>query len=79
MDELNKNNLLSPKEAADILGVKEETLTMWEETHRYNLPSVKIGWQTLYRFGDILDLADKIKATQSLKAANDNNHLVSVR
>lgn len=45
--------LLSPAEAAEILGVKVDTLTVWRCTKRYNLPWVKVGRSPKYRPEDI--------------------------
>jgi len=41
------------KEAADILGIREETLAVWRCTKRYPLPYVKIGRKVFYRGGDL--------------------------
>jgi len=47
------NKLLTRKQAADFLGVKETTLAVWKCTGRYNLPSVKIGRLVKYRVSDL--------------------------
>ncbi|WP_206486447.1 helix-turn-helix domain-containing protein [Thalassotalea sp. G2M2-11] len=47
------NNLLTPKQAADILGVTIGTLAVWRCTARYPLPFVKIGRRVKYRLNDI--------------------------
>jgi len=41
--------LLSRKEAADYLGVTEQTLAIWKCTGRYNLAYVKIGRLVKYK------------------------------
>jgi len=45
--------LLSRKEAADYLGVTEQTLAIWKCTGRYNLAYVKIGRLVKYRRSDL--------------------------
>ena len=46
-------NLLTPAQAADILGVTIGTLAVWRCTARYPLPFVKIGRRVKYRLYDI--------------------------
>ena len=41
--------LITPKEAANILGVGEATLSIWRCTRRYPLPYVKVGRAVKYR------------------------------
>lgn len=45
--------LLSRKEAAEFLGLKEQTLASWITTGRYRLPCVKIGRLAKYRLSDL--------------------------
>lgn len=47
------SELLSRKEAAAYLGVKEQTLAVWLCTKRYNLPIVKIGRLVKYKKADL--------------------------
>jgi excisionase family DNA binding protein len=47
------NNLLTPAQAAEILGVTIGTLAVWRCTARYPLPFVKIGRRVKYRLADI--------------------------
>ena len=47
------SNLLTPKQAAEILGVTIGTLAVWRCTARYPLPFVKIGRRVMYRQNDI--------------------------
>lgn len=49
----NLNQLLTRKQAAEFLGVKEATLAHWKCTGRYNLSSVKIGRLVKYRVSDL--------------------------
>lgn len=45
--------LLTPNEAARLLGIKVETLAVWRSTKRYALPYCKIGRSVKYRLQDI--------------------------
>lgn len=47
------HNLLTPAEAAKILGVTIGTLAVWRCTARYPLSFVKIGRRVKYRLADI--------------------------
>ena len=71
MDE-SKNRLLTRKEAADYLGVKEITLASWKSTQRYPIPVVKVGRLARYRFGDLLEFVEKRTVNKPADAANDN-------
>jgi excisionase family DNA binding protein len=45
--------LLTRTEAADLLGVKPQTLAVWATHGRYGLPVVKVGRSVRYRRSDI--------------------------
>ena len=45
--------LLSRKQAAEYLGVKEQTLACWSTTKRYALPYIKVGRLVKYRRTDL--------------------------
>lgn len=47
------SNLLTRKEAAEYLGVKEDTLAVWACSKRYELPMVKIGRLVKYKQSDL--------------------------
>ena len=51
--------LLSRKEAAHFLGVKENTLAVWQTTKRYALPCVKVGRLVKYRISDLQRFIEK--------------------
>lgn len=53
------NNLLTPSQAAEILGVTIGTLAVWRCTARYPLPFVKIGRRVKYRLNDINNFIEK--------------------
>lgn len=45
--------LLSEQEAANVLGVKPGTLSVWRSTGRYELPFIKVGRSVRYRASDL--------------------------
>lgn len=47
------DKLLTPKQAAEYLGVKENTLAVWRSTKRYDLPYIKIGKSIRYKLSEI--------------------------
>ena len=53
---ISGSDLLSRKQAAEILGVKEQTLAVWQSSKRYPLKCIKIGRKTVkYKRSDIHD------------------------
>lgn len=48
-----RERLLSRAEAAEILGVRSQTLAVWKSAGRYPLPVVKVGSRSMYRMADI--------------------------
>ena len=71
MEPLDKNRLLTRKEAAAYLGVKELTLALWKSTKRYDLPVVKVGRLAKYRYGDLLDFIEM----RTVNKPNEGNPL----
>lgn len=57
------DKLLSRKEAAEMLGVKETTLASWHNTSRYPLTVVKVGKLAKYRISDINRFLDRYSIT----------------
>lgn len=55
------NDLLSRQEAAEYLGVAEQTLAVWKCTGRYDLPYVKIGKLVKYKKVDLDRFIDGTK------------------
>lgn len=45
--------LLTRREAANFLGIRENTLAVWACTRRYPLPVVKVGRLAKYRLSDL--------------------------
>lgn len=44
---------LSRKEAAEYLGLQEQTLAAWATTKRYPLPYIRVGRRIKYRITDL--------------------------
>ena len=59
MNDLHNYRLLSRKEAAAFLGVRENTLAVWKSTQRYGIPTVKVGRLVRYRLCDLLEFIEK--------------------
>ena len=49
----DSSKLVTPKEAAEFLGVSEGTLATWRCVRRYSLPYAKIGSRVMYRLADL--------------------------
>lgn len=49
----NPDELVTRKCAAKFLGVKENTLAVWDCYKRYNLPSYRIGRLVKYKMSDL--------------------------
>jgi excisionase family DNA binding protein len=48
------NELLTRQQAAELLGVRPQTLAVWASTKRYDLPVVKVGRNIVrYRRRDV--------------------------
>lgn len=47
------SNLLTTEEAAEYLGVAQNSLAVWRTTHRYPIPYVKVGRLVKYRLNDL--------------------------
>jgi hypothetical protein len=45
--------LLNREQAAEFLGVKEQTLACWQSAQRYKLPIVRVGRRVMYRLQDL--------------------------
>lgn len=71
MNKYNETSLLTRKEAADFLGVREITLAQWKSTNRYSLPVVKVGKLAKYRYGDLVEFVNR-RTVNKPNATNDN-------
>jgi excisionase family DNA binding protein len=58
MHQLNPERLLSRKEAAELLGIHEMTLAVWQSTKRYQIPIVKVGRLAKYRYADLMQFIE---------------------
>lgn len=59
------NDLITPDNAAKILGLSVGTLTVWRSTGRYKLPFVKVGRRCMYRPEDIQAFIESRTQTQT--------------
>ena len=57
--------LRTAAEAADYLGVREQTLAVWRSTGRYGLAFIKVGRLIKYRQSDLDAFLEKNTATQT--------------
>lgn len=53
MDIATPQKMMTRREAAAYLGVKANTLAVWQVTGRYSLPMVKVGRAVRYRLADL--------------------------
>lgn len=51
--------LLTRKQVADILGIKEKTLANWKSTGCHNLPHIKIGKLVRYKISELEKFLEK--------------------
>ena len=49
----NSEQLITRKQAAEHLGIKEQTLACWASAGRYDLPFYKIGRTAKYKLSDV--------------------------
>ncbi len=63
--EINTARLLTRSEAAEFLGVKEQTLALWHSTGRYSIPVVKVGRSVRYRMSDLERWIEERTETQT--------------
>ena len=52
---LSGTPLLTPEDAAELLGVNPQTLAVWRSTKRYSIPYIKIGRTIRYAPSDLED------------------------
>lgn len=62
--EYQPDDLLLPKETANVLCVTEGTLAVWRSTGRYALKFVKVGRYVRYRWRDVTAFMDQRTHTQ---------------
>ena len=48
-----QKKLMTRREAASYLGIKEQTLALWAHANRYDLPYYKIGSTAKYKLEDL--------------------------
>ena len=59
IDPQSSKHLLSRRQAAEYLGVKENTLAIWACNKRYNLSVIKVGRLCKYRLSDLEKFLDE--------------------
>lgn len=59
----NDKQMLTEAEAAEVLGIRPQTLTAWRTLGRYNLPFAKIGRTVRYRRSDLEAFIERRTAT----------------
>lgn len=68
---MTKLDVLTRKEAADMLGLSVQTLANWASRGGPNLPFYKLGGRVVYRHGDLVAFLDSSKMIHTgLKASN---------
>ena len=47
------DKLFTNKEAAEYLGIKENTLTIWRNSRKYDIPYIQVGRKIKYKKSDL--------------------------
>jgi excisionase family DNA binding protein len=66
-------DLLTRKQAADILGVSKGTLDIWACHGRYKLPYLRVGRKAMYRRADLDAWLESRRVTHSGQLAPANS------
>jgi excisionase family DNA binding protein len=56
---MNPDQLITRRQAAEFLGCKENTLAVWATNQRYDLPFYKVGRLVKYKLSDLENFIDK--------------------
>lgn len=67
----NLEKLLTPQEAAEILGVSTGTLDVWRSTGRYSLPFVRVGKLIRYNRDDLYAFISRRTKNHTGEYGND--------
>ena len=67
------DNLMTPEQAAEKLGVTANTLMVWRSTGRYELPFVKVGSSVMYRESDLNEWIDTRRVIPTDKGGQNEN------
>lgn len=59
------DRLLTQEEAAEILSVAPQTLSVWRSSKRYDLPYAKVGRNVRYRLSDVLAFIESRMVTSA--------------
>lgn len=68
-DPKNPPAQVDDKQAAQALGVKTSTLSVWRSTGRYNLPFYKVGRLVRYRLTDLAEFLARRTSDHTGEAA----------
>lgn len=63
--------LLSRREAAEFLGIRESTLAVWHATNRYPLPVIKVGRLARYRRDDLEHFLDQRRTPHTVPQSKE--------
>ncbi|WP_367025423.1 helix-turn-helix domain-containing protein [Methylococcus sp. ANG] len=69
LDALPDSTLLNDVQAAEAVGVKPTTLSVWRTTGRNNLPYIKCGRLVRYKAGDLKEWLARHSRTHSGEVA----------
>ena len=62
----SKEKMLSRKEAAEFLGLRENTLAIWAIKKRYDLPMYKVGKNVKYKITDLQKFKEGIPLSDTI-------------
>jgi len=69
----NHKKLMTRREAAAYLGLKEQTLALWAHAHRYDLPYYKIGRHAKYKLEDLDGVIERNQQINEETGGKDAN------
>ncbi|MGH8596261.1 MAG: helix-turn-helix domain-containing protein [Gammaproteobacteria bacterium] len=64
--EVAAQQLVDSQRAAEILGIKPQTLAVWRSNHRYGIPFHKVGSKVRYKVADLQRWLDSRRVTPSV-------------
>jgi hypothetical protein len=69
---MNKDVYISRKEAANLIGVRHQTLACWAFYDRYDLPYYKIGKKVVkYKLHEVEEFINKHKHVKGRRSYNE--------
>jgi excisionase family DNA binding protein len=67
-DTVSHSKLVTRRQAAEVLGLRPQTLAAWSMTGKYGLPVVKVGRSVRYRLSDL----EQWLASRTIGAVNSH-------